>query len=403
LLFILISIPIEIAYKYDKSTRERLAEYSDNVSLNSILNLIMMKPLFLILLFSSSSIFAQELIDLTFEEPVHDFGNIKEVDGPAEFDFVFKNTSTSPIKILNVKASCGCTTPDWTKEEVAPGATGFIKASYNPQNRPGPFHKSLTVSTSAEQNNTIILRINGQVEPKPRTVEDDLPTLLGGMRVKYRAFNMGKVFNNEVITKEFDVYNALDSTLVFTKEFEGPDYIKISFEPETLAPKAKGKIIVSYDGKMKDDLGFMSDNVVFKTNEVGDETQKSLSVYADIQEYFAPMTEEEKLNAPKLSIENVVHNFGNITSGEVVSTTFVLTNSGKTNLNIRKTKSSCGCTVPELATNDLKPGESVDLKVTFNSSGRKGNQIKSVTIYSNDPAKPIQKVTIKSKVALKSN
>jgi len=358
-----------------------------------------MKLLFFTLLFANSILVAQELKPITFEEPSHDFGNIKEVDGAAEFDFVFKNTGTDSIKILSVKASCGCTTPAWTKENVAPGETGFIKASYNPQNRPGPFHKTLTVTTSSEQSKTIVLRINGQVEPKPRTVEDDFPTLLGGIRVKYRAFNMGKVFNNEIATKEFDVYNASDSSIVFNATTEGPSYIAISFFPETLEPKEKGKIKVTYDGAKKNDLGFMSDNIVFTTNEEGDDSIKSLSVYADIQEYFAPMTEEQKLNAPKLTIENTVHNFGSITSGDVVSTTFKITNAGKTDLNIRKTKASCGCTVPQLATKDLKPGESVGMKVTFNTAGRKGNQIKTVMIYSNDPLKPIQKVTIKSKVA----
>ncbi len=360
-----------------------------------------MKSLFIILLLVSSTLVAQELKSITFEEPSHDFGNIKEVGGPAEFDFVFKNTGTEPIKILHVRASCGCTTPDWTKEEVAPGETGFIKASYNPLNRPGPFHKTLTVTTTSEQSKTIVLRINGQVEPKPRTVEDDLPTLLGGIRVKYRAFNIGKVFNNDIATKEFDVYNASENAIVFSNEVEGASYISVKFLPETLAPKEKGKIVVSYDGKAKNDLGFMSDNIVITTNEVGDDARKSMSVYADVQEYFAPMTAEEKLNAPKLTIDNAVHDFGGITSGDVVTTTFKLTNTGKTDLNIRKTKASCGCTVPKLATRDLKPGESVDLSVTFNSAGRKGNQIKTVTIYSNDPAKPIQKVTIKSKVTEK--
>ncbi len=361
-----------------------------------------MKPIFFILLFIDSALLAQELKNITFEEPSYDFGNIKETDGSAEFDFIFKNTGTEPIKILGVKASCGCTTPAWTKEEVAPGDSGFIKVSYNPLNRPGPFHKTLTVTTS-EQSKTIVLRINGQVEPKPRTVEDDLPTLLGGIRVKYRAFNMGKVFNNESAYKEFDVYNASDSSIVFNPDIEGPLYISVRFVPETLAPKEKGRVIVYYHAEKTGELGFMSENIVFTTNEGGDDARKSMSVYADIQEYFPPMTEEEKLNAPKLSIKNAIHNFGSITSGDVVSATFVLTNSGKTDLNIRKTKASCGCTVPKLATKDLKPGESVDLSVTFNSAGRKGTQIKTVTIYSNDPVKPIQKVTIKSKVFEKAS
>ncbi len=351
----------------------------------------------LVLLLTGPSLLAQELKNITFEESSHDFGSIKEIDGAVEFDFVFKNTGTESIKILNVKASCGCTTPAWTKEEVASGKKGFIKVNYNPRNRPGHFHKTLTVTTS--DNSSIILRINGQVDPKPRTVEDDLPTLLGGIRVKYRAFNMGKVFNNAIAIKEFDVYNVSKDSIKFNAVLEGPSYIKIEFVPETLASEEKGKIIISYDAAQKNDLGFMSENVVFTTNEVGDNARKSMSVYADIQEYFAPMTEEEKLNAPKLMIEKKVHNFGNITSGDVVTTIFKLTNTGKTDLNIRKTKTSCGCTVAQLKTMDLKPGESVEMKVTFNSAGRKGTQIKTVTIYSNDPAKPIQKVTVKSRVA----
>ena len=359
--------------------------------------------LFILALIVSFSLSAQELKSVTFEEPTHEFGTIKEVDGLAEFEFVFKNTGTDPVKVLNVRASCGCTTPAWTREEVAPGETGFIKASYNPKNRPGPFHKTLTVTTTSVQHNTIILRINGQVEPKPRTIEDDLPTLLGGIRVKYRAFNLGKVLNNAETTKEFDVYNASEKEILFTKEIVGPDYIKVSFIPETLAPKAKGKISIVYDGKAKNDLGFMSDNIVISTNEDGEDSIKRMSVYADINEYFPPMTAEEKAVAPVLKIESILYDFGNIIMGDVVDATFTLTNAGKSDLNIRKTKAGCGCTVPQLAKMDLKPGESIELKVTFNSAGRKGNQTKSVTIYTNDPVKPIQKVTIKAKIAVKTN
>jgi len=361
----------------------------------------MKKIFFIVLIAFGNTINAQVLKNITFVAEEHDFGSIKEENGPAEYEFVFKNTSTEPLKILNVRASCGCTTPAWTREEVAPGAEGIIKASYNPRNRPGPFHKTITVTTSATTNNTVILRINGQVEPKPRTIEDDFPTLLGGIRVKYKAFNLGKVFNNETATKEFGVYNTSDQPIIFNKEIEAPNYIKISFIPETLAPKEKGIIMISYDVKAKNDLGFMSDNIVITTNEEGDNARKSLSVYADINEFFPSMTEEEKAVAPHLEIAEPVYDFGNIISGDVVETTFKLTNTGKTKLNIRKTIASCGCTVPELNKMNIKPGETVDMKVTFNSAGRRGAQIKTVTIYSNDPVKPVQKITVKSSISVK--
>ena len=338
---------------------------------------------------------AQQLQELAFSETNHNFGTIKETDGPAEFRFEFTNTGSEPITITNVRPSCGCTTSGWTKEEIAPGGEGYVSAVYNPLNRPGPFTKSLTVTTSGEQK-TVLLRISGQVEPKPKTVEDDYPTLMGGIRVKYRALNMGRVLDNGPTEKEFVVYNTLATPIVFQELIEAPDYIKIYFEPDTLASKEKGSIKVIYDASKKNDLGFMSDNIVFFTNEAGGENRKSFSVYADINEYFPPLTPEEIALAPRLLIQEAVHDFGKISQGDVVETEFVFTNDGKSLLNFRKTKSSCGCTVMNMTENDLEPGASISIKVVFNSKGRRGVQQKSVTLYTNDPVNPVQRVTVKA-------
>ena len=71
---------------------------------------------------------AQSSEPLIFREKVYDFGEIAESKGNADHEFVFTNSSGRPVKILNVNASCGCTTPGWTKEPILPGKTGFIKA-----------------------------------------------------------------------------------------------------------------------------------------------------------------------------------------------------------------------------------------------------------------------------------
>lgn len=342
---------------------------------------------------------SQQLEELKFVEIDHDFGEIKETDGPAQTQFDFTNISTTSITITNVRASCGCTTPGWTKEPVLPGETGFIKAVFDPNNRPGPFHKTLTVTTNGKQS-TIILRIQGRVEPKPRTIEDDFPTIVGALRTKYRTFNMGKVFNNEPGVKEFLVYNQSDNSMTFSNNVEGPDYITVSFNPQTLEAKEKGKVIITYNAAIRNDLGFMTDNIVFYTDEIGDAARKSFSVYADLNEYFAPLTEEEAKLAPKLIIAEKVHSFGSIQQGESVSTLFTLKNEGKSDLIIRKTHSSCSCTSAKLNSKILKAGELLELEVTFNSTGRRGNQQKSITIYSNDPIKPVQRLTIMAKVKL---
>ena len=192
----------------------------------------------------------QQLQELSFLETNHSFGTINEVDGPVEYKFEFTNTGNQPITITNVRPSCGCTTSGWTKEEVAPGSTGFVSAVYNPTNRPGPFTKSLTVTTTGQQK-TLLLRINGKVEPKPKTIEDDFPTVIGGIRVKYRALNMGRVYDNIPAEKEFVVYNTLDTPVIFKQNVEAPKYIKVAFIPDTLAAKSKGNIKITYDASKK--------------------------------------------------------------------------------------------------------------------------------------------------------
>lgn len=358
-----------------------------------------MKSLILFLAIISYAAEAQVIQELTFNEKAHNFGSIKELDGPVEFKFEFINTGAEPITITNVRPSCGCTSSGWTKEPVAPGESGYVSAVYNPLNRPGPFSKSLTVSTSG-QTKTLVLRINGQVEPKPRSIEDDYPTVVGGLRVKYKALNMGRIYNNEPSTKSFDVYNNSDSVITFVGDIEGPAYIGMSFEPTSLEPKMKGKIMVTYDATQKSKLGFMSDNVVFFTSESGTDAKKSFTIYADINEYFPPLTPEEIAMAPRLLIEDQVFDFGKITQGEEVQTQFILKNDGQKNLNFRQTKSSCGCTVVAMPSMDLAPGESMSVTVAFDSKGRRGVQQKSITLYTNDPVSPVQRITVKAIVEL---
>jgi hypothetical protein len=103
--------------------------------------------------------------NMAFKSDVHDFGTVEE--GPsAEYVFTFTNTGKEPLTIQRVSASCGCTTPDWTKEPVLPGKTGIVKASYGTAGRPGHFDKTLTVFSNA---GTKTLSIKGDVEKAPDT------------------------------------------------------------------------------------------------------------------------------------------------------------------------------------------------------------------------------------------
>lgn len=351
----------------------------------------------LCLIFLSTFAWAQDnQAAVSFQHTSHDFGTIKEEAGQVAYEFVFVNTGQSPLIISDVRPSCGCTTPSWSKEPIAPGDTGTIVAQYNPMNRPGTFRKSITVTSNAETSNTI-LYIQGIVQPKPKTPVDDFPTQMGSLRVKYRSLNMGKILTKEPTVKSFEVFNDSEETLIFSATPITPDYISVAVEPKELLPQQRGSINLTYNAGARKSLGFASDHIRLFTNEAEDSV-KEFTVMATIEEYFAPMTKEELEQAPKLTLAKTSHDFGNIQEGQVVKTEFIFTNTGKSILNIRETKANCGCTVSKPEKDTLAPGESSKITVTFNSNGRKGKQQKMVTIFSNDPKAPTQQININGRV-----
>ena len=101
--------------------------------------------------------------DFKFEKEVHDFGNVKE-GTQAEYVFKFTNIGKEPLVITNVQASCGCTTPKWTKEPVKPGESGQVTAIYNSKGRPGNFNKAVTITSNAKTAQKVLF-IKGNVEP----------------------------------------------------------------------------------------------------------------------------------------------------------------------------------------------------------------------------------------------
>lgn len=105
---------------------------------------------------------AQNPDAMKFKEEIHDFGTVPQ-GKPVTTEFTFKNTGKEPITLNNVHASCGCTTPEWTKEPILPGKSGSVKATYNAA-AAAPFSKTITVTSNV---GTKVLTIKGVVEAAP--------------------------------------------------------------------------------------------------------------------------------------------------------------------------------------------------------------------------------------------
>lgn len=335
---------------------------------------------------------AQVVKPVQFKEEAFDFGQVKEGEGPVTHQFEFTNALNRPVKILNVKPSCGCTTPDWTREPVMPGKTGFIQARFDPKGRPGYFNKTLTVTTDAD-GSSIVLQIKGTVSAGGADVATEFENSVGNWKVKATSFNLGKIFlKDEFVMNEYEILNSGSKPISYLNKFDGPAYIKLSIEPKTLAPGEKGIIKLRYNGKQKNQYGFQSDNVVIYTDDEL-EPRKSFTVYATLEDYFPKPTPAELAKAPKLRLSSSSLDFGSVRQNYENVKDFSITNNGKSNLELRAVQGNCTCISTQFDKKVVKPGESVIVNIFFNPEDRKGTHQKSVTVYSNDPQLPVQRVT----------
>lgn len=105
----------------------------------------------------------QQIGILEAHKSVFDFGSIPQ-GRPVFHVFMLANPSLKPVLIDNIQASCGCTTPEWSKEPVAPGAKSEVKVGFNAAAE-GPFEKTIQVFYAGGQQ--LVLTIKGNVWKTP--------------------------------------------------------------------------------------------------------------------------------------------------------------------------------------------------------------------------------------------
>ena len=99
---------------------------------------------------------------IEFEKTEHDFGKILQGE-QVSYTFKFKNVGNAPLIISSIEKTCGCTTPNYSKEPIKPGENGKITITYDSKGHKGFQNKRLVVKTNTNPSETI-LRIKAQVE-----------------------------------------------------------------------------------------------------------------------------------------------------------------------------------------------------------------------------------------------
>ncbi|MDX5348327.1 MAG: DUF1573 domain-containing protein [Hymenobacteraceae bacterium] len=222
--------------------------------------------------------------ELKFEKDNHDFGNVTE-GTQATYEFKFTNTGNQPVIISNVQASCGCTTPEWTKDPVLPGKTGKIKAVYNSAGRPGSFSKSITVTSNAATP-TKVLYIKGMVQNKEQAKAEYTPEQKAQsprLAVASTNYNFGKLEKGQRAHTKFTVKNTGRQDLVITNVKSNCNCVSFKVTPEAIKPGQQGTLELFYVPRM---LKEQNEVVTIESNDIVSDNLK-ITLKADVVENLA--------------------------------------------------------------------------------------------------------------------
>lgn len=230
----------------------------------------------LLIIVSMSVCFSQG--QMVFTEESFDFGNVTE-GTMATHEFQFVNKGSETIVISNVQASCGCTTPFWTREPIKPGNKGVIKASYNSKGRPGAFTKTITITSNA-QSSSKVLTIKGIVVAKP------LISPSSHAKFEATSFNLGKVVLGKRFEKIINVTNDGNAPLSFVAMKSGCNCINSNALPDEIQPGQKTELKLTY---LPRQLGNFSEPVSIITN---DKNTPEIRIF-----FRATVEEDESMNS----------------------------------------------------------------------------------------------------------
>jgi len=350
------------------------------------------------LLIASIAMMAQKPV-LTFSETTHDFGKINEADGRVSTIFEFKNEGMEPLVLSNVRASCGCTTPSWTKEPVEPGETGAITVTYNPNGRPGQFQKTITVQSNAEEG-TKKLFIKGEVIPKPAKPVNKYPIKMGELNVNTNKVQFGDVLKGKDLVKTIEYANHTEKDITVDLLIkDGDSFLLTDLAPLTIKKGESGAISIKFLSNKCNTWGPVATDIYVVVNGQKQMTDEfRVDITATVVEDFSQMTAEQIQNAPILDIPNQFE-LGTVAAGAKLVKNITLKNSGaKDALVIRRIVNNAkNMTIN--AKKSVKAGKTLPIKIEINTveNGKTlapGKYTREITLITNDPKQSTQKIKI---------
>ena len=330
-----------------------------------------------ILLFAALNSVAQQI---TFNEKEFNFGKIDELGGAVSHRFEYTNTGDKPLILTKVQTTCGCTSPSWSKEPIAPQKTGYIDVTFDPRDRVGMFSKSIIVSSNSQENNVFTLYIDGEVTARPKPISEEYPYTMFDLRLKNTTVNFNRVLYNSTVQQYISVYNPTKANIKIEKDpANTPDYITITPKPSILKPGEKGLIKCEFNAQKYNQFDYIQFTVPILVNTYS----YKLTFKAFITEEFS---DKERQNAPELTLTSEQNpDLGKLKQGETATHVIKFTNTGKSTLKIRAIRNASKNVTYKILTPEVEPGKTGEIQISVDTNGHQGYQNRYITIITNSP------------------
>lgn len=335
---------------------------------------------------------------LAFDPQTCDLGTIREVDGPVDRTFSFRNYSDRPVAIERIKADCGCTTADFDTSPVAPGGSGRLTVTFDPSRMAGAFVKRITVYGSDGSRN--LLTLTGNIIGRPLTVEEAFPFELGGgIRADAVHFPFGYIANGSARSMTMKLVNtSSDDARIDAAHASlpgGPCSGRLKIAAPTVVPAASEAVVtLTYDLTAGDPVwGMLSDRTVISIN--GTPASLPLGTSAIAIDDFGP---GDAASAAHCRLAPVRHDFGEIAPLSRHDVEVTLVNDGKSPLVIRgiQLRRNTECDLREGM--EVAPGATLRFRVTLIAGELYGTVTGGVTFVVNDPARPFREIRVGGEV-----
>lgn len=330
---------------------------------------------------------------ITFKTTEYDFGKINEGDGRVSTIFEFKNEGMEPLVLSNVRASCGCTTPTWTKTPVEPGQTGSITVTYNPNGRPGRFSKTVTITSNAS-NSTTKVYIKGEVIPKTVKPVDQYPVKMGELSLKTKDLDFGTMKKGENKTMMIEYANQTTEPVTVGLSYDN-SFIEAALSFTTLQPTESGTLNINLNTATCKQWGPVESKalVIVNGKEVKSE-EYAITLNANIIEDFSQMTVQERQQAPIVEIPAEI-NLGKVKAGQKMVKKVPFKNAGVNPLYVRAIVGQDETLQATAQKSVVKGGKSGNLVFNINATSLEPTVYRrQIEFITNDPLKAINKITI---------